>query len=71
MVSTTAPQRQLAAVGQAHARDRAVADQQIVDLAFDHREIRGLADRALHRRRVELAVGLRARARAPPGPCGG
>ncbi len=52
---------ELAAVGQADARHRALADHEIVDLALDHGEIRGLADRPLHRLGVKLAVGLRAR----------
>ena len=34
------------------------------------RQIGGRPDRRLHRRGVELAVGLGARARAPPAPCG-
>ena len=53
---------ELAAVHQAHAGHGAIGDQQVVDLAFDHREIFRLADRALHRLGVELAVGLGARA---------
>ena len=36
-------------------------DDEIVDLRFDHGQIRRLADRLLHRRRIELAVGLGAR----------
>ena len=49
---------QSAAVDQADARDTPLADDQIVRFAFDHGEIRGRADRALHRGRVKLAVGL-------------
>ena len=62
---------ELAAVGQADAGHAALADQQIVDLGLDHREIRGLADRraASPPRR---ACGRPGRAgRAPPAPCGG
>ncbi len=52
---------ELAAVGEAHAPHRAVSDQQIVDFRLQHSEIRRLADRALHRLRVELAIRLGAR----------
>ena len=38
-----------------------VLDQEVVDLAFDDRQIRRLPDRLLHRRRIELAIGLGAR----------
>ena len=61
VVSTTAPAANVAAVGQSNARD-ALLDDEIVHLAFDHGQIRRLADRLLHRRRIELAVGLGARA---------
>ena len=50
-----------AAIGQPDARD-ALLDDEIVHLGFDHGQIRGLADRLLHRRRIKLAVGLGARA---------
>jgi hypothetical protein len=40
----------------------AIGHHEIVDLAFDHGQIVGLADRPLHRLGVELAIGLRARA---------
>ncbi len=50
-----------AAIGEADAPHRPVHDQQIVDFGLQHGEIRRLANRALHRLRVKLAVGLRAR----------
>ena len=50
-----------AAVGQPDAGD-AVAREQIVDLAFDHRQVGLPPDRGLHGRGVKLAVGLGARA---------
>ena len=62
VVSTTAPARELAAVRELEAGDAAVANQQIVGLGLDHREVRGVADLLLHGGGVELAVGLRARA---------
>ena len=52
--------RNHAPIGQPDTRD-ALLDNEIVDLRFDHGQIRGLADRLLHRRRIELAVGLGAR----------
>ena len=61
VVSTTAPQASSRPSARRTPVTRAVADHQIVDLALDHRQIRGLADRALHRRRIELAVRLGAR----------
>ena len=48
-----------AAVREPHAA-HAVRDQKVVDLGLDHRQIRRLPQRFLHRRRVKLAVGLRA-----------
>ena len=53
--------RNNAAIGQPDACD-ALLDDEIVHLGFDHGQIRGLADRLLHRRRIKLAVGLGARA---------
>ena len=50
-----------AAVSQADASD-ALLDVEIVHFCFDHVQIRGVADRLLHRRRIKLAVGLGARA---------
>ena len=50
-----------AAIGQSDARN-ALLDDQVVHLGFDHSQIGRLADRLLHRRRIELAVGLGARA---------
>ena len=52
----------LAPVGEFDAADAAVRDDQVVGLGLDHLEIRRFANRRLHRRRIELAVGLRARA---------
>ncbi len=52
---------QLNAIGQTEPGDAAVRDNQIVGLAFDDAEIGGLADRGLHGRGVELAIGLGAR----------
>ena len=54
--------REFAAVREPDAGDAPVRQIELVRLAFDHREIGGLADRALHGRGVELAVGLGARA---------
>ena len=42
-------------------RTRAVLDQQIFDRGFDDRQIFRLTQRRLHRRAIELAVGLGAR----------
>ena len=61
VVSTTAPAHNDAAIGQTNARD-ALLDDEIVHLGFDHGQIRSLADRLLHRRRIKLTVGLGARA---------
>ena len=61
VVSTTSASAIGAAVGQPDAGD-AVAREQIVDLAFDHRQVRLPPDRRLHGRGVKLAVGLGARA---------
>ena len=51
-----------AAVGEAHAGDAAVLDDEIVGFGFDDGEIGHCAQLMLHRLSVELAVGLRARA---------
>ncbi len=48
-------------VDETNAAHGIIDDDQIVRLAFDHREIFGRTDRALHRRGVELPVGLGAR----------
>src|SRR6185503_3156533 len=50
-----------AAVGEFDAGDPTVRDDEVVGLGFDHREIVDRADFGLHGRRIELAVGLRAR----------
>ena len=50
--------RELAAVHQTNASDSAVSNDQVVRLAFDDLQIRGLANRSLHRGGIELAVGL-------------
>ena len=55
------PCPEFAAVRELEARDAVAANQHIVGLGLDHREIRGVADRLLHGGGVELAVGLRAR----------
>jgi hypothetical protein len=50
-----------AAVLQPDTGDPVGGNQQIVRLAFDHGQVRGLPDRPLHRFCVEFSVGLRAR----------
>ena len=55
------PCPELAPVRERETGDPAIADDQIVGLGLDHREIGGAGDRPLHRRGVELAIGLGAR----------
>ena len=50
--------RELAAVGEFDAADAPIRDDQVVRFRFDHLQIRRFANRGLHRRRVELAIGL-------------
>ena len=59
---TTAPAQQLAAIGQANAGDAAIStiSSSSASPSIDA-QVGGLPDRGLHRRRVELAVGLGAR----------
>src|SRR6185437_5135924 len=49
------------AVQQHDATDPAIGHNEVVDLALDHLEVRLRGDRRLHRRPVELAIGLGAR----------
>jgi len=49
-------------VGRDNTPDPRAVDDQILDAAFDHREVVCVADRPLHRLPVKLAVGLGARA---------
>ena len=51
-----------AAVGEFHAANAAVCDHQIIGFRFNDREIRRCRNRSLHGGRIELAIGLRARA---------
>ncbi len=53
--------RENSAVSQPNPRNPAILDQKIVGLALDHRQICGFPDRGLHRRRIQLAIGLGAR----------
>ncbi|MEY9611533.1 hypothetical protein ABIF21_004407 [Bradyrhizobium elkanii] len=50
--------RQPATIAQANAGHATIGDDQFIRLAFDDAEVRGLGDRRLHRRGVELAVSL-------------
>ena len=61
VVRTTAPQLSLAAIGEFDPADAAVGDDEIVGFGFDHLQIRRCGNRGLHGRRIELAIGLRAR----------
>ena len=61
VVMTTALARKLATIGQADASNASAGDNQFVGLPFNHAEIGGLRDGRLHRRRIELAIGLGAR----------
>ena len=61
----------LAAIGEFHAANTAVLDHQVIGFGFDDVEIRNGRNRGLHGRRIELAIGLGARARARQGLCGG
>src|SRR5207237_8565452 len=54
--------RKTPAVGEPHARDATLREDEVVRLTLHHFEPLGLQDRGLHGCRVELAVGLRARA---------
>src|SRR5262245_11842351 len=49
------------AVAQRQSRYAVGAEDQIVRFGFDHREPGRAPDRLLHGRRIELAIGLRAR----------
>src|SRR5947208_15075147 len=51
----------LASICKLQSTDAPVHDDHIVGFRLDHREVFGRPDRGLHRGRVELAVGLRAR----------
>ncbi len=51
----------LASVRQRETGDAGIANDQVVGLGFDHREIRDVGDRLLHGGGVELAIGLGAR----------
>src|SRR5674476_1635384 len=51
----------LAAVGEFDPANAPARDNQVIGLGFNDLKIGGGADRRLHRRRIELAVGLRAR----------
>src|SRR5262249_56984262 len=62
------PSRKLPAVGQANAGYAAVGDDQLVRLAFDDAETRGLADRRLHRGGLKLPIGLGAPSAARRAP---
>ena len=62
MVSTTAPAASSRPSVRRTPVTRPSRDDEIVGLGFDHGEIWLRRDRALHRRRIELAVGLGARA---------
>ena len=62
VVSTTAPAANSRPSARRTPVTRPFSSDQIVGLAFDHRQIGGLADRRLHRRGVKLAIGLGARA---------
>ena len=62
VVSTTAPAPKFAPVGQAHAGDAASATIRSSASPSIDRQVRRRRDRRLHGRRIELAVGLRARA---------
>ena len=62
VVSTTDAQAEFTAVDKFHAADAAVLNQQVIGFGFDDLEIGRGADRGLHGLRIELAVGLRARA---------
>ena len=71
VVSTTAPAPSSRPSASVTPATRPAIDDQIVGLGFDHVQICSVADRLPASPRVELAVGLGARARGPPGPCGG
>ena len=49
---------ELATIGKVDARDAAVRDNQLIGLAFDHRQVSHLADSGLHRGGVKLPIGL-------------
>ena len=53
--------RDLASVGQCHTADLTVYDLEIIGLGFDHLQVWARADRALHRSRIKLPVGLGSR----------
>ncbi len=55
------PCQNFTGIGQTNTRNPTAMNQKIVDFGLDHREIWRRPDRPLHRRRIELAVGLGAR----------
>ena len=65
------PGAQRPAGGEHHARRRTALDDQVDDLVLDHPQLRPRPERRLHRRAVERAVGLRARALGGRRPCCG
>jgi hypothetical protein len=54
--------RNLAAISKSDAANTAAIDHEVIGFCFDHLEVRDGANRRLHGRRIELAVGLGARA---------
>jgi hypothetical protein len=50
--------RYFAAVREFNATDAAILQNEVIYLGFDHSQIGRFANRGLHRRRIELAVGL-------------
>ena len=74
VVSTTRPAAMLPAIAEHEAarRGRSPIEQQILGRAFDDVEVRRFRPAiAAIACAIELAVGLGARARAPPAPCCG